>query len=53
MEPEPMRSVRGMGLAVAQHWLITLPAGPAKDKAITALGDAVALACEAFEACEA
>lgn len=45
--PEPARTVRGTGLAVAQHWLLTLPAGPAKDKAINALGDAVELACEA------
>lgn len=45
--PEPARTVRGTGLAVAQYWLTSLPAGPAKDKAISALGDAVDLACEA------
>lgn len=36
-----------MGLAVAQHWLMTLPAGPARDKAISHLGEAVDLAVEA------
>lgn len=47
VEPEPVRSVRGLGLAVAEHWLIHLPAGPTRDQAIAALGDAVDLAVKA------
>lgn len=46
-EPEPVRAVRGVGLAVAEHWLIHLPAGPTRDQAIAALGDAVDLAVKA------
>lgn len=40
--------MRGVGLAVAEHWLILLPAGPARDKAMDALLDAVNLAAEAY-----
>lgn len=47
-EPEPVRTMRGVGLAVAEHWLIRLPAGPARDKALAALSDAVDLAAEAY-----
>lgn len=47
-EPEPVRTVRGVGLAVAEHWLIHLPAGPTRDKALAALGDAVDLAAAAY-----
>ncbi len=36
-----------MGLAVAEYWLIHLPAGPARDKAIDALDTAVDLAAKA------
>lgn len=43
-----MRSVRGVGLAVAEHWLVHLPAGPTRDKALAALGDAVDLAAAAY-----
>jgi hypothetical protein len=37
-----------VGLAVAEHWLIALPAGPARDKALSHLGEAVDLAVEAL-----
>ncbi|GAA3957687.1 hypothetical protein GCM10023085_45230 [Actinomadura viridis] len=47
-DAQPVRHVRGVGLAVAEHWLITLPAGPERDKAIDHLGEAVDLAVEAL-----
>jgi hypothetical protein len=41
------RHIRGTGLAVAQDWLIRLPAGEEKDTAIDHLDAAVVWACEA------
>lgn len=46
-EPEPVRTVRGIALAVAEEWLTRLPAGPTRDQALAALGDAVDLAVKA------
>jgi hypothetical protein len=40
--------VRGVGLAVAEYWLIHLPEGPARDKALAALSEAVDLAADAY-----
>jgi hypothetical protein len=48
--PRGHQQVRGVGLAVAQDWLLRIPDGPAKDKAIDALFHAVDLACEAIPA---
>lgn len=51
-EPEPVRHVRGTALAVAQDWLIRLPAGEVKDAAIERLGEAAELACKAYATCQ-
>lgn len=45
---EPARTIRGTALAVAQDWLVRLPAGPATDQAIDCLGQAADRACEAL-----
>jgi hypothetical protein len=46
---EPVRHVRGTALALGMDWLIRLPAGPARDKALDALLDATELACAAYD----
>src|SRR5690606_8675265 len=46
-EPGSVRAGRGLGVAVAEHWLLHLPAGPTADQAVAALGDAVDLAVKA------
>lgn len=47
---EASRHVRGTALALGMEWLIHLPAGSARDKALDALADAADLACAALEA---
>lgn len=49
-DAEQVRHVRGTALAVGMEWLIRLPAGPMRDKALSALADAADLACEALDA---
>lgn len=44
----PVRHVRGVVLAVAEDWLIRLPAGKAKTAALDRLEEAAELACEAL-----
>lgn len=44
----PVRHIRGTALAVAQDWLIRLPDGPGKAKAIDALADAADLAVATY-----
>lgn len=44
----PSRTVRGTMLAVAQDWLVRLPAGKDRDQAIECLAEAADLACEAL-----
>jgi type III secretory pathway component EscV len=44
----PTRTVRGILLAIAQDWLITLPPGPEKDQAIDYLALAAERACGAL-----
>lgn len=46
-EPEPVRTVRGTALALAEHWLIVLPDGAAKTAALDRLAEATDLACQA------
>lgn len=46
----PSRTVRGTVLAVAQDWLVRLPAGPDRDQAIACLEQAADRACEALTA---
>jgi hypothetical protein len=48
-EPEPVRSVRGPVLALAQDWLIRLPDGDHKKRALHYLEQAGAAACDAYE----
>lgn len=45
-DDQPVRHIRGVALAVAQDWLVRLPPGPAKDKALDTLEEAAELACE-------
>jgi hypothetical protein len=45
-----VQHVRGTALALGMEWLIHLPAGPSRDKALDALADAADLACVALEA---
>lgn len=51
VEPEPVRTVRGTALALAEFWLIRLPEGPAKTKALDALDEAAGHAVEAAAGC--
>lgn len=46
VEPEPVRNVRGAALAFAQYLVVTLPDGPAKDKALDAFAYTTQLAVE-------
>lgn len=46
-EPEPVRDVRGITLAVAQYWLIKLPDSPSKVEALDYLSLAREAACKA------
>ena len=46
----PSRTVRGTMLAVAQDWLVILPAGKDRDQAIECLAEATDLACDALTA---
>lgn len=48
-ESEPVRSVRGMVLAVAECWLVGIPAGPRRDRAMERLADAAELAVDALD----
>jgi hypothetical protein len=48
-EPEPVRSVRGPLLAMAQDWLVRLPEGEPKRRALDYLELAGAAACDAYD----
>lgn len=48
-EPEPVRSVRGPVLALAQDWLVRLPEGEPKRRALRCLELAGAAASDAYK----
>ncbi|WP_329521143.1 hypothetical protein [Spirillospora sp. NBC_01491] len=48
-DARPVRHVRGTALAVGMDWLIRLPPGPRKERALIALAAAADLACEAYD----
>lgn len=48
-QPPEHAHVRGTVLAVGLEWVIRLPAGKAKDAAITQLFEAAELACAAYD----